>query len=184
MTSRPEGINEFLHECYAIYTLYSLSISGLMHEANKFRGIRPTKQNPRPKLLIGDKHPSQGEFVSYIFLDELTEKSKKDGVFEDSLSKQSLFYMFTIWEEKYRNKIASEVGAKKNEVMCDLMGEVRLLRNKITHANSILTLSVLDNLPILRDNFEVGFFTLNRNFMSNFMKKLQSAEIYLQKTES
>lgn len=48
-----------------------------------------------------------------------------------------LISIYQYWEDFYRGNIARLKGIEKNELLCDIMGDLRLLRNSIIHHRGI-----------------------------------------------
>ena len=41
--------------------------------------------------------------------------------------------MYAAWNDKARKEIAAELAVNENDVLCDVMGDLRILRNAIAH---------------------------------------------------
>ncbi len=94
---------------------------------------------------------------------------EKDGVFSTLITWGLITFTYSAWEN-YRAQIAKELGWKTGDVMCDLMGDVRLVRGWIVHNKStadgrVKELKVL-GWPREEGEFEIG---------SEQMKELQIA---------
>lgn len=184
MIGRPENIDRFREECYGIYTSYCFSIRGIRLEAKALaKGSKGNRNRSDKTLYIGRGHPGENPHIAEIKVSEVIKKSKENGYFEDTLSKQTLFYIYTIWDVKYRKLIAEELSVDINKIRCDLLGDVRHLRNKLSHTQSILEQKDVDKLIVLTEHFKAGEFKLNSNFMSYFMETLNSCAIYLHDEE-
>jgi hypothetical protein len=60
------------------------------------------------------------------------------------------------WEDDYRHRFAAELQCSHNEVMCDAIGDLRLLRNDITHCRGIATREHSGRCKLLTDWFTIG----------------------------
>ena len=53
-------------------------------------------------------------------------------------AKAIVVFLFTYWEDEIRPRLATAKGVAEHEIRCDAMGDLRILRNVILHAKSIL----------------------------------------------
>ena len=64
------------------------------------------------------------------------ERIKKDGIDTKILANNSLVLIYHIWEDKYREIIATEYAFQKNQIAHDTFGELRNIRRSIVHNKS------------------------------------------------
>lgn len=57
---------------------------------------------------------------------------------EQQHAKAIVVFLFTYWEDEIRPRLATAKGVAEHEIRCDAMGDLRILRNVILHAKSIL----------------------------------------------
>ena len=57
---------------------------------------------------------------------------------EQQHAKAIVVFLFTYWEDEIRPRLANAKGVAEHEIRCDAMGDLRILRNVILHAKSIL----------------------------------------------
>ena len=57
---------------------------------------------------------------------------------EQQHAKAIVVFLFTYWEDEIRPRLANAQGVAEHEIRCDAMGDLRILRNVILHAKSIL----------------------------------------------
>jgi len=62
----------------------------------------------------------------------------KGGSNEQQHAKAIVVFLFTYWEDEIRPRLATAQGVTVHEVRCDAMGDLRILRNVILHAKSIM----------------------------------------------
>ena len=67
-----------------------------------------------------------------------------------------IVFIYHLWEEYFRDKMAGALRVEKNKVHCDLMGDVRQIRNSIIHNNSSLTADDLSKLQFLPGIWQLG----------------------------
>lgn len=80
--------------------------------------------------LVDAEH---GNVISELPLAHLREGMKRDGPISQVIAHGILSWMYAAWNDKARKEIAVELGVGENQVLCDVMGDLRLLRNAIAH---------------------------------------------------
>ena len=151
-----EVLREFISQCQRNWIASNGSVNGrymarkrYIANANKglkrrtarvcpFKGLRERwLRNGRLEgnTYIAGEH-SEGNYlmVARIGTSELIESMRPGGEFEDLNAKGLIVLIYTLWEDSARFKLAKVFGIKdKNHITCDLMGDIRLLRNIIVH---------------------------------------------------
>lgn len=132
--NRSIELSNFQKRCHQYYTCFIFATMGLQNIADKFK--LSIIENQDQSLFIGSGHPDENKTLSQINLKEAVMYSQKDGVFSDTLAKSIIVNIYTEWNENYRQRIGAEVGTEAKNVMCDLMGDLRFVRNCIIHNKS------------------------------------------------
>lgn len=93
--------------------------------------------NPEGLFQVGNGPPGKGapaiaEIPTKFALSGMT----KNGPFSQLIAHGIIVLIYELWNEDYRSKVAKEIGCETNDVMCDVMGDLRLIRNWITHDGS------------------------------------------------
>ena len=68
---------------------------------------------------------------------EYRSRNDKDGKNHVVLANMCLVLVYQYWEDRYRKAIADELGIDKNELVLDIMGDLRILRNSIVHHDAV-----------------------------------------------
>jgi len=79
----------------------------------------------------------------------------KDGSNEQQHAKAIVVFLFTYWEDEIRPRLATAKGVTVDEIRCDALGDLRILRNVILHAKSIMRSDKHAELRKLSDLFAV-----------------------------
>lgn len=175
-----KNLKLFTDEYQEIYAAYCFSIQGMNDAAKTFKKSRPNKGSSTQRLFIGEGAPGEADYIAVVNVNNIIERSKKFGDFEDIISKQTFFYIYTIWDVKYRKLMAKELNTETRNIKCDILGDVRLLRNEIAHKNATLSKEIHGSLLVLQDLFRPGQLILDRTFMSKFIKLLNDAEFRIE----
>ena len=70
---------------------------------------------------------SQGEFKT---------RNEKNGSNYRFMANMCLITIYHYWEDEYRKRIACALGKKKNQIVSDIMGDIKRLRNSVVHNNA------------------------------------------------
>ena len=71
---------------------------------------------------------------------EIVETLRRGGEFEIQNCHALIVFMYHLWDEYYRPKIARALGLKKpGQLESDFFGDIRLIRNAIIHNQAVLT---------------------------------------------
>lgn len=77
------------------------------------------------------------------------------GANEEQHARAILIFLFTYWEEGTRPRLAEAKAVPRNEIVSDIMGDLRVLRNVILHAKGILRQDKHRELKVLKDVFPI-----------------------------
>jgi len=127
---------EFQAACQSYYACFVFSISGVKKFSEQ---LSKTPSSKGTKVFISAKDPTKQKATATLTVDTLLKFAAPDGHFADTLAKLMLVKIFTDWDEYYRPRFAEAIGVESNRVQCDLLGDLRLIRNCIVHAKSVIT---------------------------------------------
>lgn len=60
------------------------------------------------------------------------------------------------WEDDYRHRFANEMKCAHGQAMCDAIGDLRHLRNVVTHSKGIATREHAGRCKLLTEWFTIG----------------------------
>ncbi|MGO4912533.1 hypothetical protein [Leeuwenhoekiella sp. W20_SRS_FM14] len=63
------------------------------------------------------------------------EGCSENGKYQRILAGTTLAVIYQLWEEKFRTAIANEYQLKKNDIISDFFGDLRLIRQAVIHNN-------------------------------------------------
>jgi hypothetical protein len=69
------------------------------------------------------------------------------------LSYSVIVFIFTYWEDEIRPRLATASKVELKDVKCEIMGDLRCIRNSILHAKGVFTPESHKKLVILKDCF-------------------------------
>jgi hypothetical protein len=84
------------------------------------------------------------------------ENTQLDGMCSRYLGWAWATLVYDRWDDDFRHRFAKEMGCSYDDVMCDVMGELRYLRNDISHNKGIATKRRSGRCILLKDWITVG----------------------------
>ena len=131
-------------------------------ERQVHRASRPAKSNidSTGKHVIvwaSYEDPTQPDIVHnrVIRADDYLAANTKGGSNEQQHAKAILVFLFTYWEDEIRPRLATSKSVKAQDIRSDVMGDLRILRNLILHAKSIMRRDKHGDLKKLGELFVV-----------------------------
>jgi hypothetical protein len=91
---------------------------------------------------------------------------------EQQHARAILVFLFTYWEDEIRPRLARAKQVPVNDIRCDAMGDLRILRNVILHAKGIMRrdkhaeLKKLGSLFALDQPLNLSYETMHKIFVS------------------
>ena len=97
-----------------------------------------------------DPNNIQLKTIASMKQSEIIEALRSEGEFENHNCHALIVFMYHLWDEYYRPRIATALGlAQSGQLKSDFFGDVRLIRNAIIHNRAVLTESDYTNLKML-----------------------------------
>ena len=145
-----EAFKVFLATCYEYHVCHHAACSGLQQFSGRVDDKIRLHSVPRgAPYHVGTGNPFQGTFPSHVPIGEMLDKSVQDGDFSNLIAKSFVAAIYSVWEERYRWKIAEELGLpgqtkterkeSKDRIRSDLMYDVNQIRRCIVHRNSVIS---------------------------------------------
>lgn len=135
-TMNSAALTEFQHACQQHFVCYTFALSGLEDHVGKLASIAADHEK---NLIVGTGHPDEGHWHASMKIRDIVARSQKDGIFADQIAKAFVTVMYSEWDEYYRQRAAHEIAVSAKAIQCDLMGDLRLVRNCIVHKKSVVT---------------------------------------------
>lgn len=141
-------IDEFSLIIDEIYGLFLDSTQGFHHNIEEltklqFRSINVLKKSiaEQDKGIMtygkGDPDEKDSLVLHRCTQGELKERNEKNGQNTAIIGNLCLCQIYNYWEDHYRNEIAEYLGIKKNELVSDILGEMRVYRHSIIHKRGL-----------------------------------------------
>lgn len=176
-----EVLEEFRSDCQRQYFAFSGALNGRLLAHEKFKSLL---KHPNNTFFVGRGPPDSGQqpgrsTIAQMRQGDFLECLKPGGVFEDQNAKAFLVTIFHRWDEHFRPSIARLLSVPPNAVQCDLMGDLRIVRNAIVHASSDISSPDIARLRILSQIWQVepGKLTVNDEMIDSLMEQINAIRV-------
>jgi hypothetical protein len=162
------ALTEFQSLVFSYFTCFTFAAKGFA----LVRTSLPDAISETQSLLIGNGPPGVGAALSTMRVADAHAHLAKDGLFTDAVGKALLVLIYSEWDEKFRAAIGKDHGVGAKAVSCDLMGDVRHVRNWIVHNKSVIPINA-KSLKVLRWQLAPGQrLVLTKRRFEEFMVEL------------
>ena len=100
----------------------------------------------------------------------LRERTAEDGQNYIKIGNLCLAQIYQLWEDKYRNRIATDLGIDRNDLKSDIFGDIRLIRISIMHHHGI-ALKEIEKTKIFQWFKEGDQIYLNQEIFQDFIDR-------------
>jgi len=178
--SQPEFLLEFKRVTHFFYTAYVVSNMGMANLAKEISTMDGF--NPEGLFVIGAKDEVTDERMSWAQMgnDDAIAGMVKDGAFSQIIAHGAISWLYALWSEQYRSKIATEIGIKTNNLMCDVMGEIRIIRNLIHHNSAYADSQSIEKLRIF-NWIKEGELAFDSEAMKKVQQSINLMQVYERK---
>lgn len=176
-------LDEFRSACQKQYITFQPGLNGRRMAYEYLSGaIRPEIRSGTLSVgtVLPDATPQPGQsLVANIPIQDLLEGLKEGGDFDNQHAKAVIVFIYHIWEGYYRGRIAESLRVKTANVSCDLLGDLREIRNSIIHNNSIIEGKTLEKLSFLPGiwRVELGELVITSIMLHSLMEQLNAIRV-------
>lgn len=174
---QPKTLIEFKRVTHAFHTAYCMANAGMSYIADDIEKM--DGYNPEGKFQIGEKDEtfSSRTAVAEMGNKEALDGMRKNGPFSQIIAHGIITWVYSLWNEVYREKIAAELSKDTNDIMCDVMGDIRIIRNFIVHDHAVASKKV-DELTAL-DWVKEGPLVFVDEHMTKIQQSINTMNVYL-----
>jgi hypothetical protein len=150
---------EFIADASGTHAFAGGALQGQRKTFESLPIINP--DNADPAIYWGDGDPNIAENLvsqAYWRRSRYLENTELDGLCSRYLGWAWITLVFDRWEDDFRHRYASEIGCTHDQVMCDVMGELRHLRHDVSHNKGIATRGHSGKCVVLGHWFTIGAF--------------------------
>ena len=105
---------------------------------------------------------------------------EEGGEFESQHARAFVVLIYHLWDEKCRPAIGKLLSVDpKKQVRCDLMGDLRLVRNLIIHNDSVVPQGFANRLTMLQEiwNLQPGELKLTEKMIHSLMEQINAIRV-------
>ena len=173
------ALDEFGGWCDKYYVCYAVASMGIKQT---YERLKASKANPHRTLHVGDGPPGPGKADAAVNIGEYLE-GHESGEFLERIARSFVVTIYTEWDDVWRRKIADEHGVQsKDDVECDLMGDLRKIRHLIVH-NNRLAHEWNSEFEVLDWTVEPGTFRISGGMLKGLIAQIDEMQVRL-KTNS
>ena len=176
----PEEFRSARHRYYFAFIHATLGYDAQYKRYEKI--INPDKFENRistgSSLPISKQSPGRST-IALMTQGELLKGLEDEGLFEDHVAKSPNVVIYHLWNEYDRPRIAKAVSAKSNQLECQVLDDVRRVKNLIIHENSVVPGSFSEILSFLPQiwNPESAELRITRDMVNSFMEQVNAVRI-------
>jgi hypothetical protein len=137
---------------------HGFSVAGLRRMTEFFTLTPRFPENPDPLIMLGIGPPGDAATPPYAGwrLSEALEQVRHNGPVETRLGHQWIVFLYELWENTYRPRLAAVHARSVGDEKYDLLGDLGKLRNDVIHHHGIATSNNTDRCALLSHWFKVG----------------------------
>ena len=178
-----ELLEEFRSTCHKYYFAFGHATLGYKAQHERYgQFIEPA--NYENRISTGSSFPNAKQSpgrstIAQMTQGELLKGLEDGGLFEDHVAKSLVVVIYHLWNEYYRPRIAKAVSAEPNQVVCELLGDIRRVRNLIIHESSVVPGSFANSLTFLPQiwNFESTELRITSGMVHSLMEQLNALRL-------
>ena len=185
-----EILETFRDYCQQQYIAFFFTQLGSDHVRNKFKEISEQQNNENTKVSVGSQVPnleqSPGQStIAQMDLADILEGLKTRGEFENQHANALVVFIYHLWDDNFRKKIAASLSIPTKKVTCDLMGDIRKIRNKIIHHQSVIPQNLPNSLKILSRIWDIkpGKLLVSSDMIRSLMEQINALRITILEDE-
>jgi hypothetical protein len=115
-------------------------------------------ENPDPMIMIGIGPPDAAETPPYAGwkMSDALDQVKHNGQVETRLGHQWIVFLYELWENSYRPRLAAAHARDAGDEKYDLLGDLRRMRNDVVHHQGVATADNTGRCVLLPHWFKAG----------------------------
>ena len=166
-----ESINEIIHElidfvnaqvgaymdALAGYAGHCTKVERQVHRVTRQTKVKVNDKGEKVVVWASYEDPTQPDIIlnRIIRANDYLAANAQGGSNEQMHARAIVVFLFTFWELDIRPRLAKSKGLEPEAILSDIMGDLRVLRNVILHAKSIMRADKYKGLKKLKDKFIV-----------------------------
>ena len=175
------SLEDFRNSCQQQFIAFFTANQGIRHNRDSFERRFEPRQGNNSRISFGTAFPDAEQLpgkstIATMYQKDYLEALKAEREFENQQAKMFIVFIFHLWDDNFRHRIANSLSISNNLVECDLMGDIRLIRNSIIHRDSVVQPQDLNRLKMLPQiwNIEAGKLSISNNMVHAMMEQINA----------
>jgi len=174
-------LERFRSDCQSHYCAFSGAVNGRREAFRRFKSIVQSRSNT---LFVGTAFPESEQrpgksTIARMSHGDVLDGLKPGGTFEDQSGKAFIVMIYHRWDEHFRELIGEALSVPTKNIKCDLMGDVRLVRNAIIHRSSDISQDRVTKLKLLSQiwSLPIGALRVSEGMLHSLMEQINSIHV-------
>ena len=176
-------LEDFLSQCQRLWFAFDGVINGRPLMVQHWQEQKVESHN---RLFAGTGFPEQEQVVgrstfANITFGELLDAMAKDGEFERLNTKAYLVFVDALWEDSVRKRIADVLQLKGRDVKCDLLADLRHLRNLMLHRSEKAKQDYVEKATLLPKIWDINSddVIITAHMLPAFIEQLSAMNVHV-----
>ncbi len=178
-------LEEFRSQCQRLWFAFDGMMNGRPLAVQRFKEMNGKRDN---RLSVGNQFPDQEQSIgnstiAQIKFGELVDAMAEGGEFEQLNAKAYLVFIDAIWEDSVRTRIAQILEVEERDVKCDLLADLRRLRNLVLHRSEKAKQDYLEKATLLPQIWDVNpdDVVITTSMLHALVEQLNAVQIHVGK---
>ncbi len=173
---QPKKLLEFTKLTHVAFCAYSISRHALTNLGNEMR------DNPKINIdgitqIGGISKSKKRDAIAELPTDYVLGCMMKDALFSQMIAESMLLWVYALWNDKYRGEIAKELSVEKSSINSDVMGDLRLIRNAISHKQGKVN-HLNKSLKVIKLPQAMDLFMPDFELMDHIQRKINTMQLH------
>ena len=179
-------LEDFRSQCQWLWFAFDGMINGRPLMLERWRQQKVARHS---RLFVGTQFPEQEQSVgkstfAQITFGELLDSMAAGGEFERLNAKAYLVFIDALWEDSARKHIANVLQVKERDVKCDLLADLRRLRNLMLHRSEKAKQDYVEKATLLPQIWDINpdDVIITSPMLQAFIEQLSAIHVHVEET--
>ena len=167
-------LEQYRAKCHSVYGIFIIADQAM--EYYKKNGPL-SKANDQKHISFGSQFPDAPQTPGKSTHASMLIGELKNTKLMDYLAQLYIVFIFQLWETYFRKEIANKISIDQSNVECNFCGDLRIIRNCILHAKSIISNSDIKDLKTIKWSLAPGTLKITNEMFGHMMEQLNSMHV-------
>ena len=176
-------LDEYRSHCVRLWFAFNGVINGRHLAVQQWQQRSVARHN---RLFVGTQFPEQEQSVgkstfAHITFGELFDAMADGGEFEQLNAKAYIVFIDALWEDFARKRIGDVLQVKSREVKCELLADLRRLRNVIVHQSERAKREYVEKAALLPHIWDIdpNYLIITANMLQALIEQLNAVQVHI-----